>query len=123
MPESLLTQKYPTGLEDHFTVFWWEQHGSWISNCAVIPRETVSLEQLISDIREVTNYLRNRFHQEKIYLMGHSPGTFIAIQVAAQAPELYGTYIGVAKMSNQLRSEVEELYAAAVQGERKHNER
>ncbi len=83
----------------------------------------MSLEQLTSDTREVANYLRNRFHQEKIYLMGHSHGTFIAIQVAAQAPELYHAYIGVAQMSNQLRSEVEELYAAAVQGERKHNER
>ncbi len=44
MPEYFLTQKYPTGLEDHFTVFWWEQHGSRISYCADIPRETMSLE-------------------------------------------------------------------------------
>jgi pimeloyl-ACP methyl ester carboxylesterase len=53
----------------------------------------------------VTNYLRHRFGKEKIYLMGHSGGTFIGIQAAARAPELYYAYIGVAQMSNQLKSE------------------
>ena len=37
--------------------------------------------------------------------MGHSGGTFIGIQAAARAPELYFAYIGVAQMSNQLESE------------------
>jgi len=65
----------------------------------------MTLEQMISDTLEVTNYLRHRFGQEKIYLMGHSGGTFIGIQAAARAPELYYAYIGVAQMSYQLRSE------------------
>ena len=37
--------------------------------------------------------------------MGHSGGTFIGIQVAARTPELYHAYIGVAQMSDQLKSE------------------
>jgi pimeloyl-ACP methyl ester carboxylesterase len=106
LPEYFLTQKYPTGLEDYFTVVWWEQRGSGISYRADLPREKRALEQAISDTLEVTHYLRNRFHKEKIVLMGHCGGTFIAIQAAAQAPELYYAYIGVAQMSNQLRSEV-----------------
>ncbi len=28
MPDYFLTQKYPTGLEKHFTVVWWEQRRS-----------------------------------------------------------------------------------------------
>lgn len=106
MPEYFLTRRYPTGLEDHFTVVWWEQRGAGISYRAGIPRDELSVEQLISDTLKVTNYLRNRFHREKIYLMGHSHGTFIAIQAAAQAPQLYYAYMGVAQMSNQLRSEL-----------------
>jgi pimeloyl-ACP methyl ester carboxylesterase len=105
MPDYFLTQKYPTGLEDHFTVVWWEQRGSGISYNANIPRASMNLEQMISDTLAMTNYLRNRFHKEKIYLMGHSGGTFIGIQAAARAPELYYAYIGVAQMSNQLISE------------------
>jgi pimeloyl-ACP methyl ester carboxylesterase len=105
MPDYFLSEKYPTGLDDHFTVVWWEQRGSGISYSPDISRETLTLEQMISDTLEMTNYLRNRFHKEKIYLMGHSGGTFIGIQAAARAPELYYAYIGVAQMSNQLQSE------------------
>ena len=107
MPEYWLTQRYPTGLEDYFTVVWWEQRGSGISFSADIPPETMTPQQMISDTLAVTNYLRERFGQEKIYLMGHSGGTFIGIQAAAQAPELYYAYIGMAQMSNQLKSEKE----------------
>ena len=105
MPDYFLTEKYPTGLEEHFTMVWWEQRGSGLSYSPDLPRETLTLEQMISDTLEVTNYLRQRFGKDKIYLMGHSGGTFIAIQAAAQAPELYYAYIGVAQMSNQLQSE------------------
>jgi pimeloyl-ACP methyl ester carboxylesterase len=105
MPDYFLTGKYPTGLEDYFTVVWWEQRGSGLSYSTNIPPETMTLEQLISDTLEMTNYLRNRFGKEKIYLMGHSGGTFIGIQAAARAPALYHAYVGVAQMSNQLESE------------------
>jgi pimeloyl-ACP methyl ester carboxylesterase len=105
LPEYFLTRQYPTGLEDYFTVVWWEQRGSGISFSTDIPQETMTLEQMISDTLEVTNYLRYRFAKEKIYLMGHSGGTFIGIQAAERAPELYYAYTGVAQMSYQLKSE------------------
>lgn len=105
MPDYFLTQDYPTGLDEHFTVVWWEQRGSGLSYNADVPPESVNPEQLVADTVAVTNYLRERFGQAKIYLMGHSGGTFIGIQAAARAPELYRAYIGVAQMSNQLESE------------------
>jgi pimeloyl-ACP methyl ester carboxylesterase len=105
MPDYFLTQDYPTGLDEDFTVVWWEQRGSGLSYSAYIPPESVNPDQLVSDTLSVTNYLRRRFGQQKIYLMGHSGGTFIGIQAAARAPELYSAYIGVAQMSNQLESE------------------
>jgi len=105
IPDYFLTKRYPTGLEDYFTVVWWDQRGAGLSYNANIPKESMTLKQMISDTREVTNYLRKRFGQEKIYLMGRSGGTFIGMHVAAQAPELYHAYIGVAQMSDQLESE------------------
>lgn len=105
MPDYFLTEKYPTGLEDNFTVVWWEQRGSGLSYSADVLPETLTPELILSDTKEVTNYLRKRFDQNKIYLMGHSGGTFIGIQMAEQFPELYHAYIGVAQMSNQLESE------------------
>jgi len=105
MPDYFLTQNYPTGLENDFTVVWWEQRGSGLSYNPNIPPEKITAEQMISDTLAVTNYLRHRFGKEKIYLMAHSGGTFIGIQAAARAPELYYAYIGEAQMSYQFKSE------------------
>jgi pimeloyl-ACP methyl ester carboxylesterase len=105
IPDYFLSRQYPTGLEDAFTVVWWEQRGSGISYAADIPPQTMTLEQLIDDAVAVTNYLRGRFHRQQVYLMGHSGGSFIGIQAAARAPQLYHACIGVAQMSYQLESE------------------
>jgi len=105
MPDYFLTRDYPTGLDEYFTVVWWEQRGSGLTYSSDIPPESLNPNQLVSDTLSVTNYLRRRFGQQKIYLMGHSGGTFIGIQAAARAPQLYRAYIGVGQMSNQLESE------------------
>ena len=105
MPEYWLTQRYPTGLEDYFTVVWWEQRGAGLSYNPDISPETMTAEQFVSDTLEVTNYLRKRFGKEKIYLMAHSWGSYIGIQAAAQEPELYYAYIGMGQVSYQIQSE------------------
>lgn len=106
MPDYFLTEKYPTGLEEHFTMVWWEQRGSGMSYASDIQASAMTVEQMVSDTKELTRYLIRRFNKDKIYLMGHSGGTFIGIHAAAQYPELYDAYIGVAQMSDQLKSEV-----------------
>jgi pimeloyl-ACP methyl ester carboxylesterase len=105
MPEYWLTQRYPTGLEEYFTVVWWEQRGAGLSYDPDIPPETLTAEQFIADTLEVTGYLLKRFGREKIYLMGHSWGSYIGIQAVTQAPELYYAYIGMGQISYQLQSE------------------
>ncbi|MDD4713202.1 MAG: alpha/beta hydrolase [Bacteroidales bacterium] len=104
-PEYAISYKYPVVLENNFVVCWWEQRGAGLSYCSDIPIESMTFDQLISDVLEVTKYLRKRFGQDKIYLMAHSGGTFIGIQAAARAPEFYKAYIAVSQMSYQLESE------------------
>jgi len=106
MPDYFLTRKHPVGFENEFTVCWWEQRGSGLSYRQDIPPDTMNEAQLVADTIEVTNYLRGRFGQKKIYLMAHSGGTFLGVLVAAEAPDLYQAYIGVAQMSDQLASEI-----------------
>jgi hypothetical protein len=57
MPDYFLAQKHPTGLEEPFTVAWWEQRRSGLSYDRTIPPETMTSEQFIIDTIEVTNYL------------------------------------------------------------------
>jgi pimeloyl-ACP methyl ester carboxylesterase len=114
MPEYWLTQRYPTGLEELFTVVWWEQRGAGLSYSAALPPATLTAEQLIADTLEVSRYLRERFGKEKIYLLGHSWGSYLGIQAAARAPELYHAYIGMGQVSYQLQSE-QRAYAYALE--------
>lgn len=104
-PDYFLTKEYPTGLENQFTMVWWEMRGSGLSFNPDIKPEEMTVDQLVADTIEVSKYLRDRFHKEKIYLMGHSGGTFFGILAAAKAPELYYAYIGQAQMTHQLKSE------------------
>jgi pimeloyl-ACP methyl ester carboxylesterase len=106
MPEYFLTQNYPTGLEQYFTVCWWDRRNAGLSYSANTPPETWTVEQSIADTLEVTNYLQSRFHKDKIYLMAHSGGSLIGIQASARAPELFYAYIGVGQMSYQIKSEM-----------------
>ncbi len=103
--EYFLVEKYPTGLEEAFTVCYWEERGGGLSYNADLSPESMTMEQLASDTIEVTNYLRERFGKDKIYLAAHSGGTFFALQVAAERPELYEAYIGIAQITNQAESE------------------
>ncbi|MVB11992.1 alpha/beta hydrolase fold protein [Caprobacter fermentans] len=104
-PEIAFAEKYPTGLEKLFTVCWWEQRGSGISyNRKITPKE-MTLEQMVSDTIEVTNYLRNRFGKEKIYIMGHSWGSLLGAITVKQQPEFFHAYIGIGQVVQQDRSE------------------
>jgi pimeloyl-ACP methyl ester carboxylesterase len=105
MPDYFLTQNYPIQIEHFFTVCWWEQRGSGLSFDADRSSDTVTAAQLINDVLEVTKYLQHRFGKQKIYLMGHSGGSFLGIQAVARAPGRYHAYIGMAQMSRQLKSE------------------
>lgn len=106
MPEFFLAERYRTGLEDDFTVVWWDQRGAGLSYRPDIEPATMTVEQIVADTIEVTRYLRDRFGHEKIYLMGHSGGSFFGVLAAAQAPQLYHAYVGVGQMSYQLASEM-----------------
>ncbi len=105
MPEYFLTENYPTGLEDYFTVVYWDQRGAGLSYSSNIDQNTITVNQYINDTIAVTNYLRKRFSQDKIYLMAHSWGTYFSIQAAQKAPQLYNAYIAVAQVTCQDESE------------------
>jgi len=106
MPEFFLAQAYPTKLERDFTVVWWEQRGAGVSYDPSQPLVTLTVDQLIADTVAVADYLRDRFGQDKIYLLGHSWGSFLGIKVAAAAPDRFAAYVGMAQVAHQLRSEL-----------------
>lgn len=82
-----------------FIVVGWDQRGTGKSYAAFEP-EMISPETFISDTIEVTNYLRDRFDEEKIYLMGESWGSLLGILTVQDRPDLFHAYIGSGQMVN-----------------------
>ncbi len=104
-PNYFLFEKFNPGLEDFFTVCYWEQRGGGLSYTPEVTMESMTLEQLTSDAIEVTHYLRERFAKEKIYIMAWSGGTTIALPAVAKTPELFQAYIAMGQITRQRQSE------------------
>jgi len=92
-------------LEKYFTVCYWDQRGSGMSYNKSIDPETMTIEQMIEDTHEVTQYLKTRFKQEKIYLMGHSWGSYLGVKTIEKYPDNYLAYMGIGQLSDQKESE------------------
>ena len=91
-------RKADTKLEDDFVVVTWDQRGTGKSYSALDPAEALTLERVVADTLEVTNYLRDRFDEEKIYLVGNSWGTIPGTLAVKERPELFHAYIGAGQM-------------------------
>jgi len=104
-PNYFLFDKFNTELEDFFTVCYWEQRGGGLSYAPKVSIESMTLNQLTNDAIEVTNYLRERFAKEKIYILAWSGGTTIALPAVSKAPELFHAYIAMGQLTKQWESE------------------
>jgi pimeloyl-ACP methyl ester carboxylesterase len=76
MPAMYLAHSFQRELEKEFVVVQWDRRGAGKSYREDIS-STLTTEQLVADTVELTNVLRARFHQDKIYLVGHSWGTYL----------------------------------------------
>lgn len=99
------SRQFLTGLEDDFVVVDWDQPGSSKSYRAV-PTKSLTIERYIEDGHELTKYLKNRFNQEKIYLVGQSWGTALGIWLVEQYPEDYKALVTAAQMVSFIETEV-----------------
>lgn len=92
-------------LEQDFTVATWDQRGTGHSYPSLDPTSTLSLDSIVDDTLAVTDYLRDRFGQETIYLAGQSWGSTLGVLAAQRAPEKYTAFIGIGQMVSQLATD------------------
>jgi proline iminopeptidase len=93
-------RRFNQPLEDHFVLVVWEQRGCGKSYTAMNPPSALTVEQYVSDVIELSEMLRARFHEAKIYLIGHSWGSIIGVRAVQQRPDLFYAYIGTGQMVN-----------------------
>jgi pimeloyl-ACP methyl ester carboxylesterase len=88
-------------LEQDFVVVVWDQRGSGKSYPALDPTATYTLESLVGDTIGLTDYLRHRFAEDKIYLLGESWGSTLGVLAVQERPDLFHAYIGSGQMISQ----------------------
>lgn len=92
-------------LEKYFTVCYWDQRGAGMTYSKSTNGASMNIDQFVEDTREMTEYLQKRFNKDKVYLMGHSWGSFLGIKTIEKYPENYIAYIGIGQVTNQKESE------------------
>lgn len=100
-------------LEEHFTVATWDQRGTGKSASALEPLDTLTVARAVADTIEVTDYLRDRFDEERIYLLGSSWGTTLGTLAVQARPDLFHAYIGSGQMVDQQETD-KLMYAESV---------
>lgn len=97
--------RFNSELEKHFVIVVWEQRGCGKSYPSLNPKSDLTIDQYVSDVIELSELLRLRFDEQKIYLVGHSWGTIIGVLAAQQRPDLYHAYIGTSQMVDVLETD------------------
>lgn len=96
--EAARVLRFNKELEKHFVVVIWEQRGCGKSYPSHYPKDALTVDQYVADLVELTELLRTRFDEDKIYLVGHSWGTIIGVRAAQARPDLFHAYVGTAQM-------------------------
>ena len=93
--------------EKEFTVVQWDQRGAGktLETTGASVADTMSVARMARDGLEVSEYLRNRLHKDKILLLGHSWGSILGIQMAQQRPDLFYAYVGTGQVGNMPKSQ------------------
>jgi pimeloyl-ACP methyl ester carboxylesterase len=63
-----------------------------------VPHTSLTSERYIADAHELTLYLRRRFGQAKVYVLGESWGSVLGIWLVQRYPELFHAFIGTGQM-------------------------
>jgi pimeloyl-ACP methyl ester carboxylesterase len=111
----MFARHFDGDLVQSFVVVHWDQRGAGKSYSSRIPVETMNRDQFVSDVRELSKYLSERFGARKILLVGHSWGSEIGILAAARYPELFQAFVGVGQVvEKNEQEEISYRYALAM---------
>lgn len=111
--ELVMTRRYLAELEAHFIVVNWDQPGTGKSYNAV-PVNSLTPERFIQDGLALTRYLRERFAEDKIYVLGESWGSALGVWLVQREPDLYHAFVSTGQMIDFVENDIE-MYEFALQ--------
>lgn len=92
---------YERQWQDYFTVVQWDQRGAGKTYELNDPKTvgpTITAERIVADAEEMTAYLRKTYARKKIFVLGHSWGSFVGLSLAERRPDWLYAYIGAGQI-------------------------
>jgi len=105
MPAMCLAHAWQRPLENEFVVVQWDRRGAGKSYFGDIPARHLTVRRLLDDAYELVNILRGRFAQDRIFLVGHSWGSYLGMLAVRERPDLFRAYVGVGQMTGPGRGD------------------
>lgn len=124
--EAPLSWWYAHDWEDYFTVVEWDQRGAgktYLLNDPKAVAPTMTPQRMNDDVDEMVRFLREHLRKQKIFVLGHSWGSYLGLELAKRRPEWLYAYIGVGQATSAPQSERLGYAFALAQAEKGHNER
>ncbi len=87
-------------LEANFVFVHWDQRGAGKSYSEDLTADEMHLDNFVNDTLELTDILRERFDQDKIFLWGHSWGSGLGFETLRVNSEPYYAFIASAVRPN-----------------------
>lgn len=101
---SIFAHAFQDRWEDLFTVIHWDQRGTG-KTLTKNPDKYPTIDLLLQDLYEVIHYLKQKYHTNKIVILGHSWGSILGSLFIKQYPEEVDYYIGAGQVINKRESE------------------
>jgi pimeloyl-ACP methyl ester carboxylesterase len=99
-----LVLKYNQKLEEAYTVVIIEQRGSGKSYYPFKDNEMITIDTFVEDTYQLIHILLKEYHQQKVYIIGHSWGSVIGLKLIKKYPQIVHKYIGCGQVVNMIES-------------------
>ncbi len=99
-PQTPQLRYFNSGLTKSFILVTWDQRGCGKSYLHDSTASNLTLDQIVADAHELTQFLKEKFNQQKIFLVGFSWGSAVGLTLAQKYPEDYLAYTGISQVIN-----------------------
>jgi pimeloyl-ACP methyl ester carboxylesterase len=92
-------------LEEHFIVVNWDQPGAGNTRIPEYFYKTMTMDDFVDTAYYLILHLCREFEKEKVYVMGHSWGSLVGINLAKKYPAFVEKFISIGQLVDVTRSE------------------
>jgi pimeloyl-ACP methyl ester carboxylesterase len=99
MPAMYLAHAFQREIENDFVVVHWDRLGAGKSYAAGLDAAEISVSRALEETLELVRVLRSRFGRRKIFLVGHSWGSYLGLLAVRESPDDFHAFIGTGQLA------------------------